>query len=146
MRDLTGGRGVDRVVDMVGGDATRLNIEALARFGHLVLISTLADRNAALPLNQIVGNQLTVSGSTLRPQTAATKAAIAAHLRQHIWPALADAALPRPKSDAFPARRSGRGAPGHGTAQPLRQDRPRYDRAEIIEKRGPTRYIDSIPL
>jgi putative PIG3 family NAD(P)H quinone oxidoreductase len=101
IRDLTDGHGVDRVVDMIGGDATRLNVEALARFGHLVLISTLADRNAALPLNRMVGNQLTVSGSTLRPQSAATKAAIAAHLLQHIWPALADDAQPRPKCTLF---------------------------------------------
>jgi NADPH:quinone reductase len=100
-RDLTGGNGVDRIVDMVGGDATRRHIDALARFGHIVLISTIADRNADLPLNKIVGNQLTLSGSTLRPQPPETKAAIAAHLRQHIWPALDDPALPRPRIQRF---------------------------------------------
>lgn len=101
VRELTGGKGVDRVVDMVGGEATRRNIDALARFGHLVLVSTLADRNADLPLNKLVGNQLTVSGSTLRPQTAQTKAAIAAHLREHIWPALSQRSLPHPKIRRF---------------------------------------------
>jgi len=94
-RELTNGKGVDRIVDMVGGEETRRNIDALARFGHLVLVSTLGDRNAALPLNRLVSNQLTVSGSTLRPQTAETKAAIAAHLRQHLWPALATIGHPR---------------------------------------------------
>lgn len=100
-RELTGGRGVDRVVDMVGGEVTRHNIDALARFGHLVLVATLGDRNAELPLNKLVANQLTVSGSTLRPQTAETKAAIAAHMRQHLWPALGDKALPHPKIRHF---------------------------------------------
>jgi NADPH2:quinone reductase len=100
-RELTAGRGVDRVVDMVGGEVTRHNIDALARFGHLVLVATLGDRNAELPLNKLVGNQLTVSGSTLRPQPPETKAAIAAHLRRHIWPALGDRALPHPKIRYF---------------------------------------------
>ena len=102
IRELTGGKGVDRVVDMVGGDTTRRNIDALARFGHLVLVSTQGDRDANLPLNKLVANQLTVSGSTLRPQSAETKAAIAAHLRQHLWPALSDPALPHPKIRHFP--------------------------------------------
>lgn len=101
VRELTGGKGVDRVVDMVGGDATRRNIDALARFGHLVLVATLGDRNADLPLSKLVANDLTLSGSRLRPQTSAEKAAIAAHLREHIWPALADRALPHPKIRRF---------------------------------------------
>ncbi|MEO6015574.1 MAG: zinc-binding dehydrogenase, partial [Devosia sp.] len=98
--ELTGGKGADRIVDMVGGAATRQHIDAAARSGHIVLISTLGDRNADLPLNKIVGKQLTLSGSTLRPQTPETKAAIAAHLRHHIWPALPG--LPRPRLQTFP--------------------------------------------
>lgn len=101
VRELTGGKGVDRIVDMIGGATTRRNVELLARFGHLVQVSTLGERNADIPLNRLVANQLTLSGSTLRPQTAETKAAIAAHLRQHFWPALADPALPRPKIRRF---------------------------------------------
>ena len=102
IRDLTGGRGVDRVLDMVGGAASRVHVESLARHGHLVLVSTLAGRNADLPLNRVVANQLTISGSTLRPQTADTKAAIAATLRERFWPALGDAALPRPRVTRIP--------------------------------------------
>lgn len=101
VRELTGGKGVDRIVDMIGGATTRRNVELLARFGHLVQVSTLGERNADIPLNRLVANQLTLSGSTLRPQTAETKAAIVAHLRQHFWPALADPALPRPKIRRF---------------------------------------------
>jgi NADPH2:quinone reductase len=98
--ELTGGRGADRIVDMVGGEATRQHIDAAARFGHIVMVSTQGSRNADLPLNKLVGKQLTISGSTLRPQTAEAKAAIAAHLREHIWPHLPG--LVHPRVQAFP--------------------------------------------
>jgi NADPH2:quinone reductase len=101
VRELTAGKGVDRVVDMVGGDVTRRSIDALARFGHLVVVATLADRDADLPLSRFVANDLTLSGSRLRPQTAENKVAIAAHLRQHLWPALSDRNLPHPKIRRF---------------------------------------------
>jgi putative PIG3 family NAD(P)H quinone oxidoreductase len=96
-RALTGGRGADLILDIAGGDVTRANIDAAARFGHIVLAATLANREATLPLNQIVQRQLTLSGSTLRPQPPETKAAIAAHIRAHLWPALGDPAFPRPR-------------------------------------------------
>lgn len=100
--ELTGGKGADRILDMVGGDTTRRNFDAAARFGHIVLVASLGDRNSNLPLNKIVAKQLTLSGSTLRHQPAETKAAIAAKLRAGLWPALADPALPRPKIESFP--------------------------------------------
>src|SRR5207237_501007 len=52
-RALTGGRGADRVLDIVGGEATRQNIDAVARGGHIVLAATLGGREATLPLNKI---------------------------------------------------------------------------------------------
>jgi len=100
-RELTGGRGADRILDMLGGDATARHIDAAAPFGHIVQVATLADRNAHIPLNKLVAKQLTLSGSTLRHQSTATKAAIATYLRQSIWPALGDPALPRPKIRRF---------------------------------------------
>jgi NADPH2:quinone reductase len=100
-RELTGGRGADRILDMLGGDATARHIEAAARFGHIVQVATLAAPDATVPLNKLVGKQLTLSGSTLRPQSPETKAAIAAHLRAHLWPALEDPQLPRPKIRRF---------------------------------------------
>lgn len=93
--ELTGGKGADRILDMVGGDATRQHVEAAARFGHIVVVSAQADRNASLPLNRFVANQLTLSGSTLRHQPGATKAAIAATLRERLWPALPDLIHPK---------------------------------------------------
>lgn len=96
-RELTDGRGADRIIDMQGGGTTTRNIDAAARFGHIVQLATLEDRNADVPLNKLVAKQLTLSGSTLRPQTPETKAAIAARLLSDIWPALAMPGLPRPK-------------------------------------------------
>ena len=100
--ELTGGRGADRILDMVGGDATSRHIDAAARFGHIVLVATLAARDANLPLYKMTGKQLTLSGSTLRHQSTETKAAIAARLRADLWPALGDPALPHPKIRVFP--------------------------------------------
>ena len=101
-RALTDGRGVDRVLDMIGGDTTPELVDALARSGHLVVVAALSGPRATLQMNRILGNQLTLSGSTLRPQSSETKAAIAAHLRTHLWPALSDPALPRPRIVRFP--------------------------------------------
>jgi len=100
-RELTDGRGADRILDMLGGDATARHIDAAARGAHIVMVATLADQASQLPLNKVVARQLTISGSTLRHQSTATKAAIAAHLRQHLWPALGDPALPRPRIRQF---------------------------------------------
>jgi putative PIG3 family NAD(P)H quinone oxidoreductase len=101
IRELTGGKGADRILDIAGGTVTRANIDAAARFGHIVLAATLADREATLPLNKIVQRQLTISGSTLRHQSSDTKAAIADRIRRDLWPALADPALPRPRIASF---------------------------------------------
>ncbi len=85
----TEGRGVDMVLDMVGGDYTPGNLRCLAMDGRLVLIAFL--RGAVvekLDLTRVMTQRLTVTGSTMRPRTAAQKAAIAAALRERVWPAL----------------------------------------------------------
>lgn len=74
---LTEGRGVDRVVDVIGGDMAAVNVAASAQSGHIVLISTLAGGTAEVPLRQMMAKNITMSGSTLRPQSRQTKAAIA---------------------------------------------------------------------
>ncbi len=89
VREFTAGRGVDVILDMVGGDYTPRNLRALAMDGRLVLIAFLGGAKVPeLDLTPIMTRRLTVTGSTMRPRTAAQKAAIAAELRQRIWPAL----------------------------------------------------------
>lgn len=99
--EITGGHGADRVVDIVGGSTARLNIAASARFGHILLVSTLAGTDAEIPLRQIMAKQLTVSGSTLRPQTTETKAAIAETIRLRLFDSLIAADSPRPRVASF---------------------------------------------
>jgi NADPH2:quinone reductase len=104
-RELTGGKGVDRIVDIVGGPATKQHIEALARFGHLVLVSTLGGRTAELHIGRLL-EDLTISGSRLRPQTAEAKAAIASHIRDRLWPAISAPDLIHPTIRRFPLSRA----------------------------------------
>ena len=105
-RELTDGRGADIILDMLGGPATARHIEAAARFGHIVMVGTQADRNANLPLNKLIAKQLTISGSTLRHQTSETKSAIADRLRADLWPALSKQSLARPMITRFPLTRA----------------------------------------
>jgi NADPH2:quinone reductase len=106
---LTDGRGADRIVDIVGGDTLDRNIRAAARFGHIVLVSTQAGPKAEINASQILVKQLTLSGSTLRPQPRETKAAIAASLRQNVWPAIEDGRFVMPRIRALPLVEAARG-------------------------------------
>jgi NADPH2:quinone reductase len=93
---------VDRVVDIIGGAMAEKNIAACARGAHIVQVSTLDGASASLPLRTIMARQLTLSGSTLRPQSPATKAAIAARIRADLLPALARPGFVRPAVTRFP--------------------------------------------
>ena len=99
---LTDGKGVDRVVDIIGGPMAERNLAASARSGHIVQVSTLDGASANLSLRTIMAKQLTLSGSTLRPQTAATKAAIADRIRSDLLPALARPGFVKPDVTSFP--------------------------------------------
>lgn len=99
--ELTGGRGAERILDIVGGDTLDRNISAAARFGHIVLVSTIAGPEARINAARLLMKQLTLSGSTLRPQSRQAKAAIARHLLDHLWPALADGRIRSPRLTAF---------------------------------------------
>ncbi len=86
VKALTDNRGVDVILDMVGGDYTARNIRCLADDGRLVLIGLLGGAKAELPLAQILLRRLTLTGSTLRPRSDAYKAELASALRQTVWP------------------------------------------------------------
>lgn len=88
IREATAGRGVDVILDMVGASYAARNLSALAEDGRLVLIAVLEGAKAELNLAQIMMRRLSVTGSTLRPQSVAQKAQIAAELREEVWPLL----------------------------------------------------------
>lgn len=95
IEDLTGGTGVDVVLDMVGADYYKRNIASLATGGRLVFIATLTGIKAELNILPIMLKRLTVTGSTLRPRSVAEKGGIAEALREKVWPLL-DAGTIRP--------------------------------------------------
>ncbi len=80
--------GANLILDMVGGSYIPRNIKALADDGRLVQIAFLTGPKVELNFAQIMTRRLTVTGSTLRPQSDLAKARIAAALREHVWPHL----------------------------------------------------------
>lgn len=98
----TDGRGVDVILDIVGGDYLARNVDALAIEGRLVQIGLQGGARAQLNLAQLLQRRLTLTGSTLRPRTPDQKGAIARQLESHVWPLLADGRV-RPRVHAtFP--------------------------------------------
>jgi NADPH:quinone reductase len=88
VRDLTGGRGVDVILDMVGGEYFARNIEVLALEGRLVAIATLRGATAELVIPTMMQRRLTLTGSTLRARPVAEKGAIARAVHANVWPLL----------------------------------------------------------
>ena len=86
VRDFTAGKGVDVILDMVGGDYVARNLEALAIEGRLVYIAFLGGSRVDVDLRPLMVKRLAICGSTLRPLAAERKAAIAAALRDRVWP------------------------------------------------------------
>jgi NADPH2:quinone reductase len=86
VKEATGGKGVDVVLDMVAGDYLPREITCLADDGRIALIALLGGAKATVDLNEVLRRRLTISGSTLRPRPVEFKAAIAANLKQHAWP------------------------------------------------------------
>ncbi|CAO3422427.1 NAD(P)H-quinone oxidoreductase [Azospirillum doebereinerae] len=91
--NATAGRGVDVILDMVGGDYLERNIAALAVEGRLVHISFIAGSRICAELRPVMTKRLTITGSTLRGRDPADKAAIVAGVRAALWPAVADGRL-----------------------------------------------------
>ncbi len=86
LRDLTGGRGVDVILDMVAGSYVARELQCLADDGRLVTIATLGGAKGEIDMSQVMRRRLTITGSTLRPRPVAFKAAIASKLKTQVWP------------------------------------------------------------
>jgi len=87
---ITDKRGVDVVLDMVGGPYAARNLKSLAQGGRLVLVAVMEGAKAdGFDLRLVMVRRLTVTGSTMRPRSTAEKGAIAAALKQKVWPLLA---------------------------------------------------------
>jgi NADPH2:quinone reductase len=86
VKQETGGKGVDVVLDMVAGPYVAREIDCLADDGRIALIALLGGAKAQVDLGQVLRRRLSISGSTLRPRPVAFKAAIARQLQERVWP------------------------------------------------------------
>lgn len=109
VRELTDGRGVDVVLDMIGGDYVPRNLSVLADDGRHVSIAIQRGNRAEIKLFDIMTRRLVLTGSTLRARSVAFKAALAESLRREVWPLFASGQL-KPVIDSRFALRDAAGA------------------------------------
>jgi putative PIG3 family NAD(P)H quinone oxidoreductase len=108
VKQLTGGRGADVVLDMVAGPYVAREIGCLAEDGRLVIIAVQGGVEAQIDAGVVLRRRLTITGSTLRPRPVAFKSAIAAALRREVWPWLADGRVKPVVHQVFPAAQAAR--------------------------------------
>jgi NADPH2:quinone reductase len=95
VREWTGGRGVDVILDMVGGAYLARNLESLAEDGRLAVIAFSGGATGELRFPLLLQRRLTVTGSTLRARPVQEKARLAREVRERVWP-LVEAGLVKP--------------------------------------------------
>jgi len=86
LKEVTDGQGVDVTLDMVGGDYVARNLELAAMDGRIVSLSFIKGSRVEIDMMHVLLKRLIITGSTLRPRSAGTKAGIAEKLRAQIWP------------------------------------------------------------
>jgi NADPH:quinone reductase-like Zn-dependent oxidoreductase len=101
---LTGGRGVEVVLDMVGGDYLPRNLQALADEGRHVSIATQRGATAELNIMSVMQRRLVLTGSTLRPRTVEFKTGLADELHREVWPFVVSGQLRPVMDQTFPLR------------------------------------------
>jgi|TARA_B110000977_G_scaffold254_1_gene394 NADPH2:quinone reductase len=101
--DITAGKGVDVVLDMVAGDYIGREIPCLAEDGRLVIIAVQGGVNASFNAGLVLRKRLHITGSTLRARSVAFKSAIADQLRAHVWPQLHSGVIKPVVFKTFPA-------------------------------------------
>lgn len=102
VKEITEGRGVNVVLDMVGGDYVARNIRCMADDGRHVSIAAQGGMQATVPVFEIMRRRLTLTGSTLRARDTAFKALVADELARNVWPHVAAGALKPAIDRTFP--------------------------------------------
>ncbi len=104
VKQVTGGKGADVILDMVAGDYVPREIECLADDGRLLIIATLGGGKAQVDIGQVLRRRLTITGSTLRPRSVEFKSAIARRLQSVVWPLFEAGRLKPMLYKTFPLR------------------------------------------
>jgi putative PIG3 family NAD(P)H quinone oxidoreductase len=105
-RELTEGRGVDAVLDIIGGDYTPRNLDALAPGGRLIVIGLIGGARTSISLLPVLQKRLTITGSTLRSRGIEDKGRIAAALGEKVWPLLESGRVAPVVHATFPLERA----------------------------------------
>ena len=113
---ITGGAGVNVILDMVAGDYVAREIQVMAEDARLVIIAVQGGLESQFNAGLVLRKRLTITGSTLRPRPVAFKAAIAQHLKSRVWPWLASGKIKPVIHSVFDACEPGQGLPS-GAAQ-----------------------------
>ncbi|MGV0958718.1 MAG: NAD(P)H-quinone oxidoreductase [Limnohabitans sp.] len=113
---LTGGAGVDVILDMVAGDYVAREVEALAEDGRLVIIAVQGGLDSSFNAGLVLRRRLTITGSSLRPRSIEFKGAIARALREQVWPAIESGRIKPVIHSVYAALQAGGGLPS-GAAQ-----------------------------
>jgi NADPH2:quinone reductase len=92
-RRLTGGSGVNVILDMVAGSYVPREVECLAEDGRLVIIAVQGGVKSEFNAGLVLRKRLAITGSTLRPRPVAFKAAIASSLREKVWPLIGNRSI-----------------------------------------------------
>ena len=103
VKRLTDGKGVDVVLDMVGGSYVAREVECLAEDGRIVIIAVQGGIKSEFNAGLVLRRRLTITGSTLRPRPVSFKAAIAQACRQHVWPLIESGRIKPVIHSTFPA-------------------------------------------
>lgn len=101
---ITGGEGVDVVLDIIGGDYFPKNLACLRLHGRLVQVGLIGGSRSEIDLRKVLNHRLTITGSTLRPRTVAEKGAIARELEEKVWPLLEHGRVSPAVHATFPLR------------------------------------------
>jgi len=104
VKEATGGKGADVILDMVGGEYVGRNYDAAAVDGRIVQIAFLQGAKATADFSKLMMKRLTHTGSTLRPRTVEFKAGIAGELEKHVWPLLAERRIAPVMDMIFPLK------------------------------------------
>lgn len=107
IREITAGRGVDVVLDLLGGPYARAGAEALALRGRLMLVGSLAGGDLALPLGLVMRNRLTIRGTVLRSRPLTERIAVTAAFAREVAPLLARGVVSPVIDSRFPLHRIG---------------------------------------
>jgi len=103
IKQLTHNKGVDVILDMIGGDYTAPNLQSLAEDGRLVFINTMKGKDVNIDLSIVMRKRLNITGSMLRSREISFKTAIAQNLEKNIWPLLKSGEIKPIIYKVFPA-------------------------------------------